>query len=176
MSIPSFPPPSYDEVIEMDMMKRCNEIWSKFDGVMEKYEVKSKKNFFSLPSHIREMIWKIKNRELDEKFENLGRENDYNKKFFMFEFTSMVKEYYGFIGNPCLDEKGGLKLTGVVVCPRVEQMIYDDFDGTWFRWGDEIGYDEDGINACSSSWFEMRTKECKMKMLEMMKEEFEEDN
>ena len=90
MSIPSFPPPSYDDVIEMDTMKRCNEIWSKFDGVMEKYEVKSKKNFFSLPSHIREMIWKIKNRELDEKFENLKKENDYNKKLFIFEYIFWI--------------------------------------------------------------------------------------
>ena len=36
MSIPSTPPPSYDDVIEMDMIERCNNIWSKFDEVMER--------------------------------------------------------------------------------------------------------------------------------------------
>ena len=151
------------------MMMINNDIWSKFDEVMEReLSGKDRVSFYKLPSHIRVMIWNMKNRE--EKIENLKKDNKYNKSLLMYEFTTMIEEHYGYIGNPFLDERGGLKLSGEIVCPRLGQRMYDDFDGTWWN------YD---ITACSTSWFEERSKECKMEKLEEMKEgydEFEEMN
>lgn len=141
------------------MMMINNDIWSKFDEVMEReLSGKDRVSFYKLPSHIRVMIWNMKNRE--EKIENLNKENDYNKKLFIFEYKQQMKEWG-------IHEKGfdsNMKLLGVIVCPRLGQRMYDDFDGTWWN------YD---ITACSTSWFEERSKECKECMLESMIECFE---
>ncbi len=120
--------------------------------------------FYKLPSNIRVMIWNMKNRE--EKFENLNKENDYNKKLFIFEYKQQMKEWG-------IHEKGldsNMKLLGVIVCPRINDMIYDELSNTWFRWGDNI---DEGNNGCSTSWLEEPTKECKESMLERMIECFE---
>tara|TARA_R110002012_G_scaffold281106_1_gene470106 strand:+ start:3039 stop:3485 length:447 start_codon:yes stop_codon:yes gene_type:complete len=142
------------------MMMINNDIWSKFDEVMEReLSGKDRVSFYKLPSHIRVMIWNMKNRE--EKIENLKKENKYNKSLLMYEFNEML-DYTNSV------EKN-VEVCWNVVCPRRNQMVRYSEDEEWFRWGDELNE----LNGCSLSWLESPSKEMKNYLLKVMIECFD---
>ncbi len=134
------------------MMMINNDIWSKFDEVMEReLSGKDRVSFYKLPSHIRVMIWNMKNRE--EKIENLKKDNKYNKKLLSFE----LKSFCEWSNNV---EKI-IKPSFQVICPRVGQVIVFDDGNVW------INQD----NASSYTWLEDRKISTKKDMIEIMIEE-----
>jgi len=100
LPIPSFSPPSYEEVMDEKMKEMNSSIWSNFDKVMEKHtKMKKVLTFFDLPLEIRQRIYNI---NIEEKLKLLFDRQHYYRKLVRWEIVCAVKEMDRF--NEHLDE------------------------------------------------------------------------